>query len=701
MRILQSVAAVLVLLGLGSAAFPARAADEAATTSKVPASSVATFHCLSLYWSPEKGEAGKKVLVKFREAGQSAWREGLAMRHNPVASPECKADYRGSLVNLKPGTVYEIHLALEGTDVRTTLKASTWNETFPVASTVPCKSGNTTLNITKSGTPDGYVLYDGTGCVIDCENKADLGISVDASYVILRGFTIKNVKQHGIRLMNGRNIVLEQCDVSTWGSEEEKGFGFDYQGAVFSNKKDLRAVVIQRCKFHHPTWDSNSWAEDHNNNRHPAGPQAIVFWESEGNHVFRYNECWSDEAHYFNDVLGAGNNGSYRGFPGADSDIYGNYIANCWDDGIEAEGGNQNVRIWNNYIENTMMTMANAATSIGPLYVWRNVGGRSYSPPGSSWDLTHGNFMKMGFAGSETWMTGHMYFFHNTVFQPKDEGANGLGGDSRVIKHCVTRNNIFQARAKDSHSISTEKKSSIDNDFDFDLLSGRFPEGHEKHGIQGVPKYVADAGFSFETKSGNFQQAPDSPGIKKGEAIPNFGEGIEGPPDLGAHQAGTPPLVYGCKAEFVPPGSASKPAATPAAGGAKETRAPAEAAKIDPSPHRDALVKALQSEVAKKKAKVTLRIMGGWQDVPFEGADASGVTVLIAGNRLPLPWKGLSSEDFVNLGLMVCGEDAESVFHAGALAAAERLEAPARKAEQKLMEMKSEKAKELAALLAP
>ena len=28
-----------------------------------------------------------------------------------------------------------------------------------------------------------------------------------------------------------------------------------------------------------------------------------------------------------------------------------------------------------------MMTIANAATSIGPLYIWRNVAGRSYSPP--------------------------------------------------------------------------------------------------------------------------------------------------------------------------------------------------------------------------------------------------------------------------------------------------------------------------------
>ncbi len=97
------------------------------------------------------------------------------------------------------------------------------------------------------------------------------------------------------------------------------------------------------------------------------------YWESAGNHVIRYNGCWSDEDHYFNDGMGAGYNGGFRGFPGADSDIYGNYVANCWDDGIEAEGGTQNVRIWSNHVEEVVIPIANAATSIGPLYVWRNV----------------------------------------------------------------------------------------------------------------------------------------------------------------------------------------------------------------------------------------------------------------------------------------------------------------------------------------
>jgi hypothetical protein len=551
----------LVGVGLISSAFvfagtPAGAQQSAAAASKAPATCVPTFHCLGVYWSPENGQADKNVAVKFRAVGEKTWREALPMRYNPIKAAECKGDYRGSIVNLKPGTNYEIELTLDGTDIRTSLKATTWSETFPVASTIKCQGGAATLNVQKSGTPQGYVHYDGTGCVIDCENNADLGISVNASYVILRGFAIKNVKQHGIRINKGHHIVIEDCDVSKWGTEEVNGFGFEQQASVFSNAKDLHAVVIQRCKFHHPSWDSNSWAEDHfkdRKSRHPDGPQTIVFWDCEGNNVIRYNECWSDKDHYYNDVIGGAHNGSYRGFPGADSDIYGNYFADCWDDGIESEGGNQNVRIWNNYIEDVMMVIGNAATSIGPLYIWRNVSGRSYTPPGSSYDLTHGYFMKMGYADNESWMTGQMYVFNNTIFQPDGEGANGLGGESKPIKHCVSRNNILNVRPGDTHSISTDTKRSADNDFDYDLLSARYPADQEKHGVKGVPHYAPGAGFTLESRTGNFALAADSPGIDQGVAIPNFCDVFAGAaPDTGAQEVGTPPIVYGVKANFIP-----------------------------------------------------------------------------------------------------------------------------------------------------
>ncbi len=296
-------------------------------------------------------------------------------------------------------------------------------------------------------------------------------------------------------------------------------------------------------------------------------------WNSKGNHVFRYNECWSDKDHYFNDAMGAGSNGGYRGFPGADSDIYCNYIANCWDDGIEAEGGDQNVRIWNNYIENVLIPIANAAVSIGPLYVWRNISGRCYSPPGSSWNMTHGPFMKMGYAGGEKWMTGHMYVFNNTILQADNKGANGLGGSSRIIKHCTTRNNILNVRQEDRYGIAVSR-SHKDNDFDYDFTSAACPPNHEEHGLKGIPRYVAGAGFDPETRMGMFQLAPGSKGVDAAVVIPNFCETVNGNhPDLGAHERGTGRMQFGVRAQFALPGTPSttgrKPANKPDAGDGK------------------------------------------------------------------------------------------------------------------------------------
>src|ERR1035437_1722618 len=108
MKMLSAAFLVLAFVAAGQSVLaeaPVKAGADSAATSKVAATSVSTFHCLSLYWSPENGEAKKQVLVKFREAG-GAWHDGLAMRYNPIddwknpgkKTPECKGDYRGSLV---------------------------------------------------------------------------------------------------------------------------------------------------------------------------------------------------------------------------------------------------------------------------------------------------------------------------------------------------------------------------------------------------------------------------------------------------------------------------------------------------------------------------------------------------------------------------------------------------------------------------
>ncbi len=540
---------------------------------------VATYHNLSIYWSPEGGSIDNPVSVAYKVSGTNTWLNGLDLKYNPIINcginPHTgvrydKADYRGCLANLTPDTTYDIRLILENVGTISEIQATTWTENYPIGTTVIPSNSNTELEIHDSGTPNAYLLYDGTGVTIDIQDNSEQCISLhNVEYVIIRGFTLKNGGKYGIRLYDCQNVIIENCDISLWGEEDipGTGFGINYQSGIYahnSNGDAIKHSTIQRNRIHHPKWDTNSWAELHDpsedpgnpNNYHPAGPQGIAFsYCDTGNNVIRYNEIWSDEDHYFNDLLGFGPNASYSGFPGPDSDIYGNYLANCFDDGIESEGSNTNVRIWNNFIEEVFLAIGNAATSVGPLYVWRNVSGRAYSHPGSVYG-DYGGFIKMGYANSIDWMTGHMYIFNNTILQVNDHGTGGLGtsqDSNRYIFHCETRNNIFHTRNSTVNSISLNPSNS-DNSFDYDLLNHPFPNDQEVHGISGIPNYLLGApAFDFNNKTGTFELSELSDGYDDGIIIPNFIESYTGnAPDMGAHESGWEDFIYGINANFVP-----------------------------------------------------------------------------------------------------------------------------------------------------
>jgi len=529
----------------------------ATATSAAEPTAVATFHSLGLYWTPDSGASvDRQVEVRFREP-QGSWRDGLPMRFNPIAgTDEDLADYRGSLVHLKPGTSYEIELTLEGTSETSTLQTSTWPEQFPEGTVVTVDDSSATLDISESGTASGYRIFDGQGATIDVAGVETYNIVIDASYVIVRNLNLKGASDSAIRIYGGHDIVIEDVDISEWGSLDWDGdFAQNGDAGIYSSVGELTRVVVQRSRIHHPNHDSNSWEEYNcrgpdpsDCSYHPAGAQTIIFYNSAGNHVLRFNELYSELGHYFNDTMGAGSNGSYVGFPGHDSDIYGNYVADSWDDGIEAEGGNRNVRIWGNYVEDSYLALANAATSIGPLYIWRNVSGQCRKDEN---DDSAGPFLKMGYAGSESWMTGHMYLFHNTILNVDDQGCSGFGGSGRFIHHAVSRNNVLHVRSSHSRSISTNPDNT-DNDFDYDLFSAGVPDGHEANGLSGMPSYESGL-FDRATLTGDFRLQSSTLGFDDGVRLPGFNDDFRGAaPDMGAHEAGSDPIRYGVAAADVP-----------------------------------------------------------------------------------------------------------------------------------------------------
>jgi hypothetical protein len=523
-------------------------------TSGTPQSDIAravcTFESIGLYWTPGGGAEDKICQVHYRPAGEQPWHEAL-----PLWFDKRIGEYRGSIVQLHSATTYEVRLELAG-GAPVELKAVTWNETFPIAKTVEVDDmSGKTLAVDQSGTPQGYVLYTHRAgsptATLDGADKVDQCVEVKAAYVILRGLTIRAPKINGIVLGEGsHDIVIEQCDFSGWGRIAKDGWGVDYDSAVFSRFEPLTRVVIQRNRMHDPRSNSNSWQEFREGGQkyHPMGPQGIFFRNTAGNNVLRYNNFMTDDDHYCNDIFGGENNKNLRGYPGTDSDVYGNHIEGCWDDGLEMEGGGCNVRVWGNYINRTMVKVAIAGLSVGPIYVFRNVAGISrFGHKG----LNGGPFLKMG----EAPLTGggRAYIFHNTILQPQgppgaddtigcNEGLSQSGGPEML--NVISRNNILHIRKSGGSSIRDKSKTPT-NDYDYDLLSGKVVSAgnQEQHGVKGVPIYAPNR------PAGDFSLDPSSPGFDAGVVIPNFNDNFHGKgPDIGAFEAGSPPMEFGVKA---------------------------------------------------------------------------------------------------------------------------------------------------------
>jgi hypothetical protein len=529
---------------------------------------VPTYESAGLYWTNPGANAATGCEVKFRKAGDTAWKPGLALWLD-ARDNQC----RGSLVQLTPDTDYQVELNLPGQAAARSLSFRTWANQKPIARTVQVASGTGTLDITQGGTPDGYVVYQGVpGAVLDAANGAAFNVTVNASYVIVRGLVLKGAQQDGIRISpNVTDVIIEDNEITGWGRQRSGNLGVEHDSAVHAvcNTPTLERVTVQRNEIHDPRYTANSWSDGH-----PQGPQGVTLSYCGGNHVIRHNEIFSTTGRYYNDIIGGADNDSTTGFPNADSDIYGNELSGAWDDAIEAEGGNRNVRIWGNYMDQTGTGVASTVTSVGPLYMFRNVYNRSRMLEKSPLDQDDRQVMFK--AGSDASLgDGRRYVFHNTMLQATQAGAvYGLGaaggisgtGSGQLINNTVSKNNIFH----NWRTWTAYYDVGSGNEFANDLYNGG-PGAAVVSGIVGIPIYAPGNGWMSEA-NGQYQLAAASPGFDQGVRIANFNDAYSGAaPDVGAHEAGTGAMKFGIAAS---PGAAvaSSPVAPlPAAPAAKST----------------------------------------------------------------------------------------------------------------------------------
>src|SRR5205085_743928 len=131
------------------------------------------------------------------------------------------------------------------------------------------------------------------------------------------------------------------------------------------------------------------------------------------------------DTHHWMDGIGGEGNFTDVGSPHNDTDIYGNRVTFAWDDGIEMEGADINVRAWGNYVDHTYTALATACVNNGPIYIWRNVYDRSLQKDGPNDSTDHGPFGKLG--DGYGYGGGRRYYFHNTLLQRSPPAGQTLG----------------------------------------------------------------------------------------------------------------------------------------------------------------------------------------------------------------------------------------------------------------------------------
>src|SRR5688500_15203113 len=567
---IQAVCGALSALLFATTFYAQSVRAQTATLPSTGATAVTTYESAGIYWQSPGGTSGCEV--KYRKSGESAWKQGLAMWYD-ARDGQC----RGSLVHLEPGTWYQAEMNLPGQAATRGLAFQTWSNAKPVAKTIAANSGSSQYTITEGGTPTGWVVYEANGATLGGPDTATYNINVKATYVIIRCLNLKGARQDAIRLdPTVHDVVIEDNDISNWGRTRDGGtWATNMDSAIrgyCSSQDQLVRITIQRNKIHDPRYGANSWSDGH-----PAGAQAVAFSHCGGQLVIRHNDMYSTTGKYFNDIIGGEDNFTKVGFPNADSDIYGNRLSHAWDDAIEAEGANENVRIWGNYIDRTAIGIATTATSVGPVYVFRNVWNRAQMYAKVALDSDDRQpFFKSG--GTDTLGHGRRYLLHNTMLQARQSGVvNGLGGgygaggtaSTQLVTNTFSKNNIYHVW-KDGKGVFYQTGSQ--NEFAADLYNGTSGSATEQGGISGTPQYLSGHGWQSEA-GGNYQLASSSPGFGRGVKIANFNDGVPAP-DVGAHQSGTGAMKFGVAAST---GSSIS-------GGAVPPPTPTEPPPTDPTP---------------------------------------------------------------------------------------------------------------------
>ena len=329
--------------------------------------------------------------VKFREINSESWKNAFPLAWDPTRSA-----LSGSIVRLEADTDYAVNITLvqEGSPIdEIALTFKTRKNSPPINPNLiyylsDIYSGEGTLDLELlniEGAEDGWakIIGDEKTPIIASELD-DYGINIgNKSYVLFENVTVKGGRLHGVYSKFAHHLWFKQCNISKWGrqpsyyrdgkayekADDAKPINYDAGFYLFKSG----VVVVEDCEVHSPNSKANHWGYGH-----PSGPTAYLVLANhpeksyQGQHILRHNKFYGTDTHRFNDVIESRSNGRHWGGFLRDSAIHDNYFAYANDDVIELDGGQSNVLVYNNDIEQGFCGISAVPNMVGPNYIFNN-----------------------------------------------------------------------------------------------------------------------------------------------------------------------------------------------------------------------------------------------------------------------------------------------------------------------------------------
>ena len=506
--------------------------------------------------------------LRYRKVGDSEWREALPLlrvRPESVSGHAVPQQFAGSIFDLRPATSYELEIhAVDpdgGIDETRTIVGTTRtvpadpanpryvNVNKPVAfaaALAEAQPGDVILlangtylgpfSFEASGTAENPIVIRGEseeGTILDGGNCTDCNVlEVYGSFVHIEQLSLRNANRalrfqtagaegNVVRWVHSRNTIL--------------GFG---------SREDQRDFYLCDNILEGRLIWPHVYTDDQGLHSNDDG----IHVEGDG-HVVCHNQLIG-----FGDALKTEQIGARA------VDFYGNEVLSAYDNGVELDVAEGNVRAFRNRFTNNFAAISFQPIYGGPAYAFRNVVINVANEQ-----------MKFHGLGDATGPSG-VFAYHNTFVSP---GSALSLSTSATSHHFEVVNNLFVGPADLGGARAVDWLGPIDDGrFDY---NGYFPDGAFRFNL---PPAGLTSFFSFTslqagglethgrllsqpifanglTPPSDFSEtvapvdatlATSSAAIDAGTALPNIDDGYTGSaPDLGALERGCPLPLYGVR----------------------------------------------------------------------------------------------------------------------------------------------------------